>query len=75
MSSIVNAHYPKSEVLHLVLEAENIRIVLDKIYNHFISSLVGSLGIDIATQAARIVAKTIGLRVRWGIFHCRLDRT
>ena len=74
MPSIVNAHDPKGEVLHFVLEAKDIGIVFDEIYNHFVPGLVGSLGVDVATQAARIVAKAIGLRVRSYTFRRRLDR-
>ena len=75
MSSIVDAHNPLSEVLHLVLEAEYIRVVLDQVYDHLISCLVRRLCADIATQAARIVPEAIGLRIRWGVFHCRLEWT
>jgi hypothetical protein len=74
VASVVNAHDPQSEVLHLVLEAENIGVVLDEVYDQLIPSLVGSLCIHVATETARIVAEAIGLRVRFHAFHRRLDR-
>ena len=39
LPAIVNAHDSEGKVLHLVLEAEDIGIVLNEVYNHLISGL------------------------------------
>jgi hypothetical protein len=51
VAPVVNAHYSQSEVLHLVLEAEDIRVILDKVHDLFVSRLVRGLGVNVATQA------------------------
>jgi hypothetical protein len=70
----VNAHDSKGEILHPVLEAKDIGIVFDEIYNHLVPGLVGGLGVDVATRAVGIAAEAIGLRVRWYAFRRRLYR-
>jgi hypothetical protein len=50
VAPVVDAHCPQSEVLHLVLEAEDTRIVLDEVDDLFISRLVRRLGINVANS-------------------------
>jgi hypothetical protein len=48
VSAVMNAHYPQREVLHLVLEAESIRVVGDQIYDFVVCRLVRGLRVDVA---------------------------
>jgi hypothetical protein len=56
VATIVNAHYTQREVPHLVLEAENIRVVRDQIHDFVVCGLVRGLRVDVAAQAAWVVA-------------------
>jgi hypothetical protein len=73
VAAVMNAHYPQREVLHLVLEAENIRVVGDQIYDFVVCRLIRALCVDVAAKTAGVVAQSIGMRIWRSAFHGRLD--